>query len=456
MREKSNMENTEYAAVLGGIEPRLRWLRRAKSAIATPTVVVLALAMVFGCSASGSSTKPSNSGGNDTGAAGAAGSGGAFIDMRDGSVFDPANCTSTSPNADSDGDGYTVAQGDCNDCSRQVNPGAYDFPDNGVDEDCNGVVDDEPEGCDVDLPLEGLNPLDAAKALGICRYSTPDAQGKERTWGVIHAAYVFADGSTESATPSVTTGCTKAEGANVGEGAPPNELSYGILPTFGVVTPRAGSSMLALSTGIARQGVNGDSPEKADMCTVSATPDGFPTPSKQACPGVTIDDLAVARDPVALELDIRTPTNAKSFSFDFNFYTFEYPDWVCSKYNDYFVALLYSSNPETPKNRNISLDIGGNHVSVNNGFLEVCAPGTYNNKSFLCPRGVDELVGTGFENHGATGWLQTTAPITPGEDIKLRFAIWDMGDGKLDSTVLVDNVVWSIEEGDQNTFRPPK
>jgi hypothetical protein len=43
---------------------------------------------------------------------------------------------------------------------------------------------------------------------------------------------------------------------------------------------------------------------------------------------------------------------------------------------------------------------------------------------------------------GSTGWLSTTAPIQPGEDVILRFVIFDEGDGVLDSAVLLDNFQW--------------
>ena len=42
---------------------------------------------------------------------------------------------------DMDGDGVTVAQGDCNDADPDVYPGAGEFC-NGLDDDCNGTTDD--------------------------------------------------------------------------------------------------------------------------------------------------------------------------------------------------------------------------------------------------------------------------------------------------------------------------
>ena len=56
------------------------------------------------------------------------------------------------------------------------------------------------------------------------------------------------------------------------------------------------------------------------------------------------------------------------------------------------------------------------------------------------------LSGTGFEGHGATGWLRTSISTQPedtdDQEIILLFAIWDSGDGILDSSVVLDNFKW--------------
>ncbi len=362
-------------------------------------------------------------------------------------------CANANLTGDEDGDGWSVADGDCNDCTPLINPGAYDYPD-GVDEDCNGVVDDEPLDCDVGLPIEGNDAMDAARSLGLCRVANAGATGKDRTWGVLSARYVFPDGSTASGTPkNFGTNCV----GTGGEGAPPNPLSHGLLPSFGkVIVPWQGQSMVALSSGVARSGFNGDSPGGAHMCTRSNMPAGYPIPSAAACPNQVIDDTSIAYDGMALEITLRTPSNAKSFDFDFDFYSYEYPDFVCSPYNDFFVALLSPVHQGSGVGGNICFDAQGNPVSVNNGFLDACIPGTHNGKTFSCPLGLAELDQTGFDGRGATGWLRTSAPITGGEEITLRFAIWDAGDDAYDSTVLLDNVRWELDELPPETVRPPK
>jgi hypothetical protein len=388
----------------------------------------------------------------------------------------PANsCPTVSPSDDKDLDGFTVAQGDCNDCDKAVNPGAFDVPANKVDEDCNGTADDEPADCEAGLPLDG-DATAAAKAIGICRVASggvpgqPSATGNPRAWGLLKASYVFPDGSTASLAGA---GGFLGIGGTCGKaGTPPNPLSHGVLPLFGkMLKPRRGPAMAALSSGIARSGVTdiqpfGESPSSAEMCTRSRAPMGFPVSSEPTCGdtrSLGISDATDANDGIALELVLRVPTNASALSFDFNFHTYEYSDYICSEYNDHFVVLLKSKAPDLPANQNIAFDSQSNPVSVNNGFVEVCDPFTYRGRKngvpftrqFPCKLGNGELDGTGFEEHAATGWLQTRANVVPGEEVTLRFAIWDAGDAVLDSTVLLDNFTWDAKPGSNVTMRAP-
>lgn len=359
-----------------------------------------------------------------------------------GSELDPPSGSSGSGSGSSSGSGASGgtggtlsvgAGGSAGAGGTQVacDSGAFDFPGNGEDEDCSGTPDDEPTGCDSSVVDIGYgDPMVAATSLGLCRA----AQGP--SWGVVSAKYVLADGS-----------------------AGMNDVSHGLLPSFGPnVIPREGQSMLGLSSGTARR--PGDpgylSPEAAQMGTASAMPAGFPVPSP-SCPGVI--QAPVANDAAALELTIKVPTNAKGFTFDFNFYTYEFPEYICSSFNDFFVAIV-SPAPAGAQQGNVSFDSQGNPVSVNNGFLEVCPAQTAGGKSFPCAQGTAQLVGTGYDEmmrtgpHAATGWLITQAPVTPGSEITLRFAIWDAGDHILDSLVLIDNFTWVETEITAPTTEP--
>ena len=344
---------------------------------------------------------------------------------------------------DHDRDGWSMADGDCNDCDANANPGAYDVPGNGIDEDCSGQADDEPQECDQGLAFDSNEAMHAARALGLCRTAIAHTTyPRQRRWGVLSAAYVKADG---------TDGMHFA--------------SHGLLPDFGPwVRPQQGVTMLALSSASARRPFDPGfvPPLEGDMSTSAATPSGWPK-DFPACEQPQ-SSTPVANDSAALRLRVRVPTNARALSFRFNFYTTEFPAWVCHQYNDYFVVLLTGSQaPATGLDGNICYDAQGNAISVNSAFLEACVPQVAGGKSFACALGTQPLVGTGFEptqdeprGHAATGWLQTSAPVAGGEEIELLFAIWDAGDHLRGSTVLLDDFRWQAEEASEpGTVRVP-
>jgi hypothetical protein len=383
----------------------------------------------------------------DGGGASSGDSGPSFGPQREGGV--PGTCQVQDPKADQDHDGWSPDQGDCNDCDPNVNPGAIDVlqtPDGGAptwgDEDCDGKPGDSALACDTSLALTDVDPKNAAKAIELCAQATDT----DRRYGVISAAYVRADG-TPFASPGLQVGIQAAFGTNV--------------------HVQGGQSMLALSTGHART-VGQTGACNGISCLVSATgaaPPGFPQ-DDPACPPTKI-----IADDVALELQIRAPTNATGYSFAFKFYSFEFPDWVCDKagYNDQFIALVTPPPagayvPPGSAGGNVSFDGNKHPVSVNLGFFDACDPASPQRfathckaaggvcpatPSPYCPLGLVDLQGTGYDVwHGATGpagatrWLQTQAPVQPGSVITVRFAIWDAGNGQYDSTVLVDDFQW--------------
>ncbi|MCA9623723.1 MAG: putative metal-binding motif-containing protein, partial [Myxococcales bacterium] len=356
-------------------------------------------------------------------------------------------CDPGLPSVDDDLDGFSEDQGDCNDCDPNANPDAIEvvFGNNPQDEDCDGLVDEPAESCDAGLAIDSLDAVEAARALGLCR----DA-GAGQSWGLVSAAYVDADGS--PGTPS---------------------LNVGLLPKLGDYNvPKEGQTMVALSSGHARDTSQPDSCG-GTSCSLKGTgtaPPGYPQPVPNCVTAPTI------HDDVALEVALRAPSNAHGYRFEFAFFSWEFPRFVCTAFNDQFVVLTDPAPPQSLLG-NIAFDNVGNPVSVNLGLLPNCYPeGAYDFASSCklgpmpmlcppppnpyCPGGPGVLSGTGFdmlmEAGASTGWLTTTAPITPGDSVRLRFAIWDASDSQLDSTVILDRFEWLAEAATIETVPTPR
>lgn len=249
---------------------------------------------------------------------------------------------------------------------------------------------------------------------------------------------------------------------------PPGPYQHGILPRFGdVLLPREGARLGVLSTGFARE--YNDLTEhdpfdegKGPGFGVAEMPDAFG--------GVDAD----AYDLINARLRIRVPSNARGLSFDFNFHTGEWPSYVRSEFNDRFVAWL--TDAAHPNGVNLSFDSQNKPVSVNLAFFDRCKDGVPTGcaaddadiQTSSCPAGTAELAGTGFgllgmgcgstsnvPRGGATGWLTTQTPVTPGEVITLELVIWDEADANRDSLVLLDHFRWQADDVTPGTTRPP-
>lgn len=340
----------------------------------------------------------------------------------------------TGPTLDLDQDGWTPLQGDCDDCNPLTNPAAVETSDNIVDDDCDGLVNNVLPSCDQGLALDDNDPQNAARAVELCKVATGP-----KDWGVTSAKWVSPDGSPAPVSPSY-------------------DLGHGLLDAFGPnVHVQAGQRLLALSSGTARQPTDPgyqDVVAGFDKQFPSSSPPGFPkgTPT---CPGTVPGS---PYDAVALEITVRAPSNARGFSFDFNVFTSEWPGYICSAYNDMFLALL-SPVPAGLPDGNISFDAQGDYIGANSSLIEVCGcmgplPCMAGGKSFACALGNQGLVGTGFTSaqsgdHGSSGWLTSTAPVTPNQTITLRWTTYDSGDAILDSSALIDNWQWILTPGVQ-------
>lgn len=359
---------------------------------------------------------------------------------------------------DDDGDGWSRCDGDCCEttaqCARpaQVNPGAFEIDGNDLDDDCDGTSA-PPGTCDSGLVSQPASADDYARALGLCSFTTQSPPSPSlRKWGVIAAALKQTSGSVA-----------------------PAASSHAIRSSYGGAVPQDGASFVVLSTGAAAALAQTNpayvAPQPGHVAGTTATPpadwvsaNGGSVVLAPGCPGPS---LTTVNDSVMLELRVRVPTNAGGFTARFNFYSAEYPEWVCSSYNDVFVALLDSAASGNPADKNLaaftlpddarylvspSLASGatGLFTQCENGATG-CAAGGAGTMSECV--GTDLLTDTGYgvtdvgcgTNDligGATGWLTIQGAVIPGETVTLRFAIWDTSDGTLDSTVILDGFAW--------------
>lgn len=396
--------------------------------------------------------------------------------------------TCDSATTDCDGDGWTVADGDCCDqpgaCGQDpamVNPGALELPGNGIDDNCNGLVDGadvlDLDLCDGALVPDSQDPLDYARAMGICRTTTEKAPLRDRTWGLISAQLLRVDGSPLT-----------------------SRVGHSIRSNFGALLhPQEGRAFAVLSSGAAadatqtQPGPNGGplhtniwhgaSPVDIHACTQpGCLADWFNTahpplklaqrlPEAPGCPGALYGH-EVANDSVMLVLRMRAPTNVRAFQFNAYFLSSEYPEYVCTDFNDQFIALVDTPGgaplgATNPVDKNLmTYSSGGQrwpvgiNVAKGTGLFRVCQtagqnPGCWDPdvSTQSCAHGPIELAGTGFDapmgpasctNGGGTGWLVTSGNIRPGEIVELRLALWDVGDELLDSTALLDAFRWLL------------
>ena len=317
--------------------------------------------------------------------------------------------------------------------------------------------------CDSGLSSNSQAPDDYARALDLCQKATESGHAP----GLISAAF------------------TLASGAGI-----PATASHAIRPAFGTNnTPRHGAALVVLSTGAAAAPGDLNPAYQAfdpgvDNGTLSDVPADWLAANANAiphAPGCPEPHFNYAIDPVMLTLRIRTPSNARSFALDANFFTVDYAEFVCSPFNDMFVALLdsaYTGTPANPDDKNLATytmptlaryPLDANLARDATGLFTQCVNGTtgcssQNIQTMSACTGTSGLVGTGLDvatpnrcdadslRGGATGWLTLRGNVLPGEIITLRLAIWDTSDYLEDSAILLDHLRWSASSVTAGTF----
>jgi hypothetical protein len=362
------------------------------------------------------------------------------------------DCDGATQPADLDGDGWNVCDGDCceldSECDSPalVNPGAFELSGNDVDDDCDAGTEEgvAPTECSLEADFSNVTAAQLAAAMGLCSTVT-QASGRA---GLISAELVNPDGSDPSG--GALSDMMGSQTAVM--------TAYGV----GGVAPTDGMTLAGLSNGTMRgagdPGYAAPNPG-TDHGRDDAAPavylagNGGELPSSAGCSGTCVPGTG-ANDGVSLRLTLRVPTNARSFAFSHRFFSADYAMFACQLWNDHFLALLTSGASGIPNDTNIVFDAMGNPMTVNSAFIEQCsAQGCYS-----CPGGSSSLSGTGMDasdTGAATPWLETTAPVVPGEVIVLELMIFDVSDNIVDSHVLLDAFRWSDQPASVGTAALP-
>ncbi len=336
---------------------------------------------------------------------------------------------------DDDGDGWTTCAGDCNDHDSLINPCAFDtnaasgdaVGSDGIDNDCDGTIDNL-RTCDGSL-----------------------SSGHDTTAGHYASAMDICDNPK----------CTFVNGATFY--GPNNSYAHRITAHMGTgFSPHKGSYMAFLSSGTADDDT--DSPsytpgDGTDLLNTYTHPDPLKAINNVNPCGTGKDEPTTVNDYTELRLTLTAPVNAGSFTFDFNFFSEEYPEYVCHGFNDTFLAELTSKKYSTPFQ--IAFDGSAHRINVNNSYFQDCTSivsGDGLGYTHNCSGALSLLAKTGYElkytttsftlgndnkGSGATDWLKTTAPIEGGETFTLSLIIFDEGDGLMDSAINLDNFRWN-------------
>ena len=361
---------------------------------------------------------------------------------------------------DCDGDGYTVPA-DCDDTNAMINPEAFDFPNDGVDNDCDGNVDDPVLTCETIPSQSPGSPTDFARAADLCAQHAITNAGTVFD-PLVHAVWGQVSGLGPGQT--IFTSVTK-----------PSQIA--IASMLGQDLPRQGRTMVGLANGVwAAPDPRSDPALDPAGFHIDDACSAIPLMG-QDCASLTNGTPSGAvsvEDWAELTLTVKVPSNVQTVVFDFSFFSSEFNQWWSSAANDAFFVLVTSKGFQ---GENVAKDKNGLAVTINSGFFQLCpaAPGPAGlsqdkSAALVTCVGVGgdpsqsilgTLAGTGYDGAavssddtamavsgskyiygGGSGWLTAKFPVVPGETIEMRVIVADTFDGLKDSAVLFDALRW--------------
>lgn len=216
---------------------------------------------------------------------------------------------------------------------------------------------------------------------------------------------------------SSSVNVTAASFAAVPPNGTPNGVSTSVLTGF----PTDGASYGILTTG--------------DVSSVDQ-PGTFADTADGGLPVRGDTDLDVS----ILKIDLSIPSGINCLSFDFRFFSEEFPVYVGTQFNDAFVAELDTSTWTTSGStitapNNFAFDSSNNVVSINSTGLGGMTPARGTGTAYDGTTSVPD----GDPNGAATVLLSASTPVTPGPH-SVYLSLFDQADQAYDSAVFLDNL----------------
>ena len=209
--------------------------------------------------------------------------------------------------------------------------------------------------------------------------------------------------------------------------------------------PREGTTFVIMSTGLAASADDPDT-NNSELVGTGAVNDDV----SFALDGINNSQIP-GNDLARMSLELDPPAGATSLSFDFAFYSEEFPDWIDKEFNDAFIAEIgpapFSSQMTIVGNEvnaptNFALDPNGDVISVNAAFgFNPAIPNPDTDTTY----------------DGTSGLLTATACVPPNlgaNNLILILSITDLGDSILDSAVFLDNFRWEANPNCEGGVEP--
>jgi len=369
-------------------------------------------------------------------------------------VFETKQCMCASSEP-----GTAVKFGDCNDINPAISPGAAEICDD-LDNDCDGVVD---EGCDEDgddwcniyLPVVGF-PATCPFGPGDCYDGSPavnPAMLEDSGDGVDNNCDGEVDEAIQCPGP-----CT---GHSIDAYLCAMEMCFGNAIISAEVYSPTGDNINTAWEAVSHFGSpNNDlAPWGGDSYALLASGPATGTSHTTDLPGggsaadPFANDGYMTYDNVEFKVVMTAPTNAVGFAMDYIFFSEEYEEYIGTSFNDKFYIILKApqttNNVKTVVNYTACSNPNSYHDFIDENGQKQCFIAINTAFSEPCSNVQTNISGTGFEcgppdnYHGSsTGWLTTSWPIVGNETFELIFHIHDASDGIYDSEVILDNFHW--------------